>query len=136
MSFRGVFTIFSIALLFAVCFADPDNERGRGHDNNPSPADFNRLREQLDALAAEVQINRWEREVRQAQAVYNFQLDRLFDISCISATNRSLVNRYVDNLMESFCPDFTTWTAAVPAPGKKLVNASPSATGFAQVRQT
>jgi len=80
--------------------------------------------------------------VREAQATYNFHLDKLFDISCTN--NQTLVNAYVNDVMLSYCPDpvFTSWTAATPGvdptTGKvtQLTNTPPAATTFAGVRNT
>jgi len=94
-------------------------------------------------LAAQLQLLAYEPEVRQAQAVYNFHLDRLFNIACLNFSipaNAALLQNHLNTLMESFCPDFTTWTAATPGFVNGTItqakNAPPGATGKAAVRAT
>jgi hypothetical protein len=97
----------------------------------------------LSSLSAQLKLAVWEAEVRQAQATYNFHLDRLFDIACLNFSvpaNAAALDDHLNLLMDSFCPDFTTWTAAVPgfANGSvtKVSSAPANAMGYAATRAT
>jgi len=99
------------------------------------------LLQSISSLGAQLTLINYEPQVRQAQAVYNFHLDRLFNIACLNFSipaNAALLNDHLDTLMESFCPDFGTWTAATPGFANGVItqaaNAPPSAIGKAQVR--
>lgn len=99
---------------------------------------INALQAQLSSLSVQVKFNTWERQVRHAQSVYNFHLDRLFDISCVANTSMDLVNAYLDDLMASFCPDVGSWTAATPdyinGTITKLDDTPPEAIGLDAIR--
>ena len=101
------------------------------------------LIQDMAQMSARLKLTAYEAQVRQAQAVYNFHLDRLFDISCLNFSvpaNAARLQDHLDLLMESFCPDFGTWTAAGPGVANgsvtQIVNVPPSAIGFAATRAT
>jgi hypothetical protein len=97
------------------------------------------FQQQLSDLQALVQDHQDRNDVLEAQAAYNFHLDKFFDAAVNNATVQAPI---LDVLMESFCPDpiFKSWTAAGPgfANGQvtELVDTPPSATTKAGVRAT
>jgi len=128
-----------IFLVLALVFVTLVGAQGNNNNElNALTQEVASLAGQLAALTTQWQNLQWEMEVRQAQAVYNFHLDRLFDIACVAASNASALNANLNLLMESFCPDMNTWTAATPyvvnGVIQQLVNTPPAAVGWAATR--